>query len=116
MTLSIYHNPRCSKSRQTLEILITNGHQPHIIEYLTTPPDAAELEGIITALGAEPVAIMRTNEQEYKAARNEIDAMNRADQIEWLAANIRVLQRPIVINGNQARIGRPPELVLEIMD
>jgi arsenate reductase len=116
MTLSIYHNPRCSKSRQTLEILTTSGHQPHIIEYLTTPPDAAALEDIITALGTEPVAIMRTNEEEYKAARNEIDAMNRADQLEWLAANIRVLQRPIVINGNQARIGRPPESVLEILD
>ena len=116
MTLSIYHNPRCSKSRQTLELLKTNGHQPHIIEYLTTPPDAAALENIITALGVEPVAIMRTHEDEYKAARDEIDAMGRTEQIEWLVANIRVLQRPIVVNGNQARIGRPPESVLEILN
>ena len=116
MTLSLYHNPRCSKSRQTLELLTTNGHQPQIIEYLTTPPDAAALDDIITALGVKPVAIRRTNEDEYKAARDEIEAMSRAEQIEWLAVNIRVLQRPIVVNGNQARIGRPPESVLEILD
>jgi arsenate reductase len=115
MTPTIYHNPRCSKSRQTLELLNTNGHQPHIIEYLKTPPDAAALENIITALDVEPIAIMRTNEDEFKAAHNEVNAMNRNEQIKWLAANIRVLQRPIVINGNQARIGRPPESVLEIL-
>jgi arsenate reductase (glutaredoxin) len=115
MTPTIYHNPRCSKSRQTLELLNTNGHQPHIVEYLTTPPDAATLEHIVTALGVEPIAIMRTNEDEYKTAHKEVNAMNRHEQIEWLAANIRVLQRPIVINGNQARIGRPPESVLEIL-
>jgi len=116
MTPTIYHNPRCSKSRQTLELLNTNGHQPQIIEYLSTPPDAATLADIITALGVEPIAIMRTNEDEYKVARNEVDAMNSSEQIKWLAANIRVLQRPIVINGTQARIGRPPESVLEILD
>jgi arsenate reductase len=116
MTLSIYHNPRCSKSRQTLEILQSNGHEPDIIEYLQTPPDATTLGTIITALGIAPTAIMRTNEAEYKAARDEIEAMNEMDQLKWLADNIRVLQRPIVINGNQARIGRPPESVLEIID
>ncbi len=116
MTLSLYHNPRCSKSRQTLEILLANGHAPQIIEYLKTPPDAGVLKDIITALGVEPVAIMRTNEAEYKAVQNEIGAMSQTEQIEWLAANICVLQRPIVVNGNQARIGRPPESVLEILD
>lgn len=116
MTLSIYHNPRCSKSRQTLEILRTNGHEPQIIEYLKMPPDAAALENIITALAAEPVDIMRTSEAEYKAVRNEIGAMSRSEQIQWLAANISVLQRPIVVNGDQVRIGRPPESVLEILN
>ncbi|MAF83479.1 MAG: arsenate reductase (glutaredoxin) [Gammaproteobacteria bacterium] len=115
MTLSIYHNPKCSKSRQTLEILRSNGHDPQIIEYLQIPPDADTLASIITALGAEPIDIMRTNEAEYKAAHSEIGSLNRTEQIQWLATNIRVLQRPIVINGNQARIGRPPESVLEIL-
>ncbi len=116
MTLSIYHNPRCSKSRQTLEILRSNGHEPHIIEYLKMPPDAATLENIVMALDAEPVMIMRTHEAEYTAAQKEIDAMSRAEQIAWLAENIHVLQRPIVVNGKQARIGRPPESVLDILD
>ncbi len=116
MTLSIYHNPQCSKSRRTLEILIENGHKPQIIEYLKTPPDTATLEKIITILGTDPVKIMRTNEDEYKAAGNEIDRMSNAKQLEWLATNIRVLQRPIVLNGNRGRIGRPPESVLEILD
>lgn len=116
MTLSIYHNPRCSKSRQTLELLHSNGHQPQIIEYLTHPPTAATLANILAALDAEPIAIMRSGETEYKEARGDVAAMSRAEQLEWLAANIRVLQRPIVVNGDQARIGRPPESVLEILD
>ncbi len=115
MSLSIYHNPRCSKSRQTLELLTSNGHQPVIIEYLENPPDAPALEAIVTALKAAPVDVMRTNEAEYKVARSEIDAMSRTEQLEWLAANIHVLQRPIVVNGSRARIGRPPEQVLEIL-
>lgn len=115
MSLSIYHNPRCSKSRQTLELLTGNGHQPVIIEYMKNPPDGPALEAIVTALGLEPIDIMRTNEAEYKSAQNDIGTMSRSEQLEWLAANIRVLQRPIVMNGNRARIGRPPESVLEIL-
>ncbi len=116
MTLSIYHNPRCSKSRQTLELLRANGHQPQIIEYLTHPPTAATLADILTALDADPITIMRTGETEYKEARDQVIAMSNNQQLEWLAANIRVLQRPIVVNGDQARIGRPPELILEILN
>jgi len=115
MTLSIYHNPRCSKSRQTLELLRSNGHEPDIIEYLQAPPDATTLGDIITALGVAPANIMRTNEDEYKNARAEVEAMNEMEQLRWLATNIRVMQRPIVVNGNRARIGRPPESVLEIL-
>lgn len=116
MNLSIYHNPRCSKSRQTLELLRSNDLEPVIIEYLQTPPDAKALGEIITALGVAPTAIMRTAEDEYKAARDQVNFMHEQDQLKWLADNIRVLQRPIVINGNRARIGRPPESVLEILD
>lgn len=116
MTLSIYHNPHCSKSRQTLELLQSNGHEPEIIEYLQTPPDTTTLGAIITALGVAPTSIMRTNEDEYKTARAEVDAMHEMEQLKWLAANIRVMQRPIVVNGTRARIGRPPESVLDILD
>lgn len=116
MTLSIYHNPRCSKSRQTLELLQSNGHEPEIIDYLKTPPDSTTLGAIITALGVAPINIMRTNEDEYITAREEVDAMNEMEQLRWLATNIRVMQRPIVVNGNRARIGRPPESVLNILD
>lgn len=115
MPISIYHNPRCSKSRQTLQILNDQGHEPEIIEYLKTPPDEATLSHLLATLGLEPIDIMRTNEPEYRAAADDVDAMDRKNQVRWLAANPKVLQRPIVICGNQARIGRPPEAVLEIL-
>jgi arsenate reductase len=115
MSISIYHNPRCSKSRQTLQILHDQGHDPEIIEYLKTPPDEATLGKLLAMLDLGPIEIMRTNEPEYRAAVDEIQAMNADDQVRWLAANPKVLQRPIVVHGNQARIGRPPETVLEIL-
>ncbi|MDH3977279.1 MAG: arsenate reductase (glutaredoxin) [Gammaproteobacteria bacterium] len=115
MSLTIYHNPRCSKSRQTLSLLQENGHEPVIIEYLKTPPDAATIGQLVNALNATPAEIMRTNEAEYKEATIDVGALDDAAQIKWLADNPRVLQRPIVVNGDRARIGRPPESVLEIL-
>ena len=115
MPISIYHNPRCSKSRQTLQILHDQGHEPTIIEYLKTPPDEATLSELLVMLGVEPIDIMRTNEPEYRAAADEIGTMDPDGQIRWLAGNPKVLQRPIVIHGRKARIGRPPEAVLEIL-
>ena len=79
-------------------------------------PDAALLENILSALNAEPADIMRTGEAEYKADRDRVAAMDRSAQILWLAEHIRVMERPIVVNGAQARIGRPPETVIEILD
>jgi arsenate reductase len=116
MPISIYHNPRCSKSRQTLQILHDRGHEPDIIEYLKSPPDAGTLGELVTLLGVQPIDIMRTNEPEYRAAADKLQSMNADQQISWLAANPKVLQRPIIVSGNQARIGRPPETVLEILD
>jgi len=116
MPIRIYHNPRCSKSRQTLQILHDQGHDPEIIEYLNTPPDEATLSKLLAILELGPIEIMRTNEPEFRAAVDEIQAMNPDDQVRWLAANPKVLQRPIVVHGNQARIGRPPEAVLEILN
>jgi arsenate reductase len=115
MTITLFHNPRCSKSRQTLALLENRGKSPTIIEYLKTPPDEATIRDLLTKLELQPVDIMRTGEEPYKAARDEIRTMSVDDQIGWLAANPRVLQRPIVVVGDQARIGRPPESVLEIL-
>jgi arsenate reductase len=115
MPISIYHNPRCSKSRQTLQLLRDRGYEPEIIEYLKTPPDDAAITRLLTMLGLGPIDIMRTSESEYRLAADEIQAMNPDDQVHWLAANPKVLQRPIVVSGSKARIGRPPEAVLEIL-
>jgi len=115
MTVTIYHNPRCSKSRQALELLRDRGIEPIVVEYLKTPPDSETLGAVLKKLGVNPQEVMRTNEEPYKAARNQIQAMDAGGQLDWLAANPAVLQRPIVVNGERARIGRPPESVLEIL-
>ena len=115
MAIEIYHNPRCSKSRQTLELLRDRGIEPTIISYLDAPPTTAELQSVLQKLSLRPADIMRTGEQACQDARADIDAMSDAAQLQWLVANPQVIQRPIVINGDQARIGRPPESVLEIL-
>ena len=115
MTIRIYHNPRCSKSRQTLQLLHDRGLEPQIIEYLKTAPGEDELNELLGLRGVSPIDIMRTNEPEFCAAAGKVRAMNPGDQIQWLANRPKVMQRPIVVNGDQARIGRPPENVLEIL-
>lgn len=115
MTIEIYHNPRCSKSRQTLELLRDRGIEPTIVAYLDDTPGAAEIASVLKKLDMTPDEIMRAGEQPYKDARDEVAAMSDAEKIRWLVANPKVIQRPIVINGDRARIGRPPESVLEIL-
>lgn len=115
MEIEIYHNSRCSKSRQTLQLLRDRGIEPRIVAYLDTPPSATELAAVADKLGMEAVAIMRTGEAPYQQARDDIDAMSEAERFEWLAGNPIVMQRPIVIHGDEARIGRPPESVLDIL-
>jgi len=115
MTITIYHNPRCSKSRQTLALLQERGHEPTIVEYLQSPPDAATLSDIIAALGIRPAELIRTGEEAYKADRDAVDALADAALIDWMIANPKVIQRPIVVAARGARIGRPPEAVLEIL-
>ena len=116
MTVTIYHNPRCSKSRQTLALLEAHDVAAEIIEYLENPPAAATLKSILKQLGITPLELMRTGEAEYKAARDEIVAMSATEQIDWLVAHPRVIQRPIVVSAQGARIGRPPESVLDILN
>lgn len=115
MPVTIFHNPKCSKSRQTLEVLRDRGQDPNVIEYLKTPPDAATLGELVKKLGLQPLDIMRTGEDLFKAARASVLVMSADEQLSWLAANPKVLQRPIVVVGERARIGRPPESVLEIL-
>ena len=112
MSITIYHNPRCSKSLQTLALLKGKGIKPIIIEYLETPPSAQELTSILAKMGKGPKDILR-----LKEAREEgIDLSSDGDQlIKVIVAHPRVLERPIVVNGDKAAIGRPPEAVLNIL-
>ena len=113
--LTIYHNPKCSKSRETLELLRGRGIEPRIVEYLKSPPTAAELAAIVKQLGIRPEALVRKGEDIYKsryAGRSLTDA-------EWIEALVRdpiLIERPIVVAGGRAAIGRPPERVLELLD
>ena len=116
MAVTIYHNPRCSKSRQTLALLQGKGVEPHIVEYLQAPPDAATLHSILVKLGISPRDLIRTGEEDYKKAQDQLAGFSDAALIDWIAANPRVIQRPIVVTEKDARIGRPPESVLEILD
>ena len=113
--MKIYHNPRCSKSRQTLQLLEERKLEAEVVEYLKTPPSKAELGEILTMLGLEPRQLMRTKEPEYKALGLDDDALSREQLIEAMVANPKLIERPIVINNGKAAIGRPPETVLDIL-
>jgi arsenate reductase len=115
MSTIIYHNPRCSKSRQTLSLLRDNGIEPEIIEYVDYPPDAATLAKIVQLLGISARELIRTGEGDYKINKAKLENMPDGQVVDWLVANPRVIQRPIVVTEQGARIGRPPESVLEII-
>ena len=115
MAVTIYHNPRCSKSRQTLQLLRDRGIEPEIVEYLKTPPSADELGAVLAKLGIEPRALMRTKEAAYREAGMADDGLSRRALIDLLVANPVVIERPIVVNGARAALGRPPESVLSIL-
>ena len=115
MTLHIYHNPRCSKSRQTLELLQENGHTPEIVEYLKTPPTAQELEAVLKKLGKGPREVMRKGEAVFKELSLGDDSLTDAQLIDAMVANPILIERPIVITTIKAAIGRPPESVLDIL-
>lgn len=113
--VTIYHNPRCSKSRQTLALLEEQGIEPEIIRYLETPPDLAQLEAIVSKLGVPVREIIRSGEDEYKALNLADSSLSDTDLLNAINEAPKLLQRPIVIKGDAARIGRPPESVLEIL-
>lgn len=115
MTVKIYHNPRCGKSRQTLQLLKDQGIEPEIIEYLKTPPSAQELDDILQKLGLEPRELMRKKEAEYKANGLDDASLGRQALIQAMVSHPILIERPIVIANGKAAIGRPPEDVLAIL-
>jgi arsenate reductase len=111
----IYHNPRCSKSRETLQILEDNHLQPDIIEYLEDPPTAPELKRIIAMLGISARELLRNTEPVYKEADLDDDSLSEDDILKAICEYPVLMQRPVVICGSRAVIGRPPVRVLEII-
>lgn len=114
MSTTIWHNPRCSKSRETLALIEEKGEQPTIRKYLDDAPSVEEIRDILGLLGIEPRALMRTKEALYK----ELGLADVADDdalIQAMADNPKLIERPIVIKNGKARLGRPPESVLEIL-
>lgn len=118
MQITIYHNPRCSKSRKTLEILENHGVGPRVRLYLDEAPDAEALIGLAGALRRPLRDLLRTGEEEFRAARDRLDLDDEQALAAWLADHPRVLERPIVVDeaSGRAVIGRPPESVLALLD
>ena len=115
MTVTIWHNPRCSKSRQTLELLREKGVTPVIRDYLKKPPSKAEVETLIDMVGGDPAQLVRDGEAEFKALKKKKAEMSKADIAKAIAAHPILLQRPIVVSAKKAAIGRPPEAVLPLL-
>ncbi|WP_148714219.1 arsenate reductase (glutaredoxin) [Chitinolyticbacter meiyuanensis] len=117
MHVVIYHNPRCSKSRETLALLREQGIQPDVIEYLDNPPDAATLGRLLTLLQLEPRQLMRQKEDDYAALNLADPALDRAGLIAAMVAHPRLIERPIVVvDDAHAALGRPPENVLALLN
>ena len=115
MTIKIYPNPRCTKSRQTLALLTDRGIKPEVVEYLKTPPTKTELSRILSMLGIEARTLMREREAEYKDQGLENPDLTDADLINAMIAHPILIERPIVVTKTKAAIGRPPENVLDIL-
>ncbi len=115
MTITIWHNPRCSKSRETLELIRKKGIEPAIREYLKQPPSKAEVEKLIELVGGDPHDLIRDGEPEFKALGKKKADLGKAEVAKAIAAHPVLLQRPIVVAGTRAAIGRPPEAVLPLL-
>ncbi|AMO82953.1 arsenate reductase (glutaredoxin) [Obesumbacterium proteus] len=114
--VTIYHNPRCSKSRETLALIKEQGIEPTIIQYLETPPDAATLKTLLKELGLTSARqLMRHKEDLYKELNLADESLTEEQLIDAMVNNPKLIERPIVVKGKKARIGRPPEQVLEIL-
>ncbi|KGM06450.1 Arsenate reductase [Methylophaga thiooxydans] len=113
--IQILHNPRCSKSRQTLALLEEKGIEPEIIKYLDTPPSETELKAILTKLNMSARDLLRKGEEAYKTLNLKDTNLNDDDLIKAMVKQPKLIERPIVINQDKAKLGRPPESVLDIL-
>lgn len=114
MPVTIYHNPRCSKSRETLQLIRESGFQPRIIEYMESPPSVETLTELLKKLGMQASELVRRNESVFREMN--LAAADEQALIEAMSREPRLIQRPIVVRGRQARLGRPPEDVLELLE
>ena len=115
MTVKIYHNPRCSKSRNTLQILRDRGIEPEIIEYMKTPPSVNELTKILDLLAMAPRRLMRRGEKIYKEQGLNDDSLSDKKLVAAMVADPILIERPIVLANGKAALGRPPESVTDIL-
>lgn len=113
--LTLYHNPRCSKSRAALQLLEERGLQPTVVHYLDTPPSAAQLREVLDKLGLPPRQLLRSGEDEYRQLNLADQALTDDALIEAMVAHPRLIERPLLITADRAVIGRPPENILELL-
>ncbi len=113
--LTLYHNPRCSKSRGALELLEARGLQPTVVRYLETPPSADQLKALLDKLGIAARDLLRSGEEEYKSLGLADASLSEAQLIEAMVRHPKLIERPILVAGDKAVIGRPPEKVLELL-
>lgn len=116
MTVTIYHNPRCSKSRETLKLLQDNNVEPVIVEYLKTPLTAEQIATLCKQLGMTARELMRKKEADYKENNFADTTLSEQQLLDAMVAYPKLIERPIVVVGEKAKIGRPPESVLELLD
>jgi arsenate reductase len=115
-TVTIWHNPRCSKSRAALQLLRDNGVEPEIVEYLRSPPDSAAIARALSLLGMTPRELMRRNEPVYRELGLDDETLSDAELIDAMAKHPILIERPVVATGRKAVLGRPPERVQDILD
>jgi arsenate reductase len=115
MTVTIYHNPRCTKSRQTLALLQEKGIDPKVVEYLKTPPSKSQLRKMLALLKMQPRDLMRKKEKQYKALGLDDPSLTNDQLLDAMVENPILIERPIVLSGGKAALGRPPENILEIV-
>ena len=115
LDLTLYHNPRCSKSRAALQLLEERGLQPTIVRYLETPPSAEELRSLLGKLAIPARQLLRSGEDEYRDLGLAREDLSEAQLIEAMAAHPKLIERPILIAGDRAVIGRPPENILDLL-
>ncbi|HYQ38276.1 MAG TPA: arsenate reductase (glutaredoxin), partial [Pseudomonas sp.] len=113
--MTLYHNPRCSKSRGALELLEARGLAPRVVRYLDTPPSAAELRALLAKLGYGARQLLRSGEEEYQTLNLADPALDDDALIAAMVAHPRLIERPILVVGDKAVVGRPPERVLELL-